>query len=75
MQERWEQTDNTAELVKSQQPNEGLSLSAEACVSLSPEMKTPPVPARQGMQALEGRKNYSPPHKEIFKRLLSKAAT
>lgn len=41
----------TTELVKPQQGNEGLSLSAEACVSLSPEMKTPPVPARQRMQA------------------------
>ena len=40
-------TENTTELVKPQQANEGLSLSAEACVPLSSEMKTPPVPARQ----------------------------
>lgn len=39
-------TENTRELVKPQQTNEGLSLRAEACVPLSSEMKTPAVPAR-----------------------------
>ena len=32
VQDRWERTENTTELVKPQQANEGLSLSAEACV-------------------------------------------
>lgn len=72
-QKRWERTENITELVKPQQANEGLS--AEACVSLSLEMKTPPVPASQRMQAHRGKKNYSPLYKETFKRLLSKTDT
>lgn len=70
---RGRRTENTIELVKPQQANEGLS--AEACVSLSPEMKTPPVPARQRTQAHRGKKNYSPLYKVTFKRVLSKTDT
>lgn len=75
VQEIQERTENITELVKPQQANEGLSLSAAACVSLSLEMKTPPIPARQRMQAHRRKKNYSPLDKETFKRLLSKADT
>lgn len=75
VQERWEKTENTMELVKPQQANEGLSLSAVPCVSLSPEMKTPPAPVRQRTRARRGMKTYSPLYKETFKRLLSKAGT
>lgn len=63
------------QLVKPQQANEGLSLSAAVCVSLSPEKKTPPIPLRQRTRAHRGKKNYSPLYKETFKRLLSKADT